>query len=119
MHRQKRLHRRQAVLDVGLVGDDHDDKAGRLEPRDRLLGTGEEGKLLKRGRRDRLAVALEIGVDDAIAIEKDGPYHLVAFFCSFGYGMRQPMKPAEPVTRMEQVCGGAAFIGLLCVKEAR
>ena len=79
-----------AAGDVGLIGADDDQVAGLLEPAHGVLNAGQETKLGERGRRNGFAVALEVGVDDAVAIEKDGrPHHLVAFRCSFGCETRQ------------------------------
>ena len=64
--------RRQAVGNVGLVGD-HDDQIAALL--DSLYGLSTPGKntnFRQRRGRNRPAVALQIGIDYAVAVEENG-----------------------------------------------
>jgi D-sedoheptulose 7-phosphate isomerase len=70
---------------IRLIRADDNEIARLFEPTHRIFDAWQETELSESGRRHRFAVALEIGVDHAVTIEKDGrPHHLVAFRCSFG-----------------------------------
>ena len=71
--------------------------------RDCLLHARQEVKILQPRRRYGTAVTLHIGVDDAVAVEKDGAHHhLVAFFCSFGCETRQCQTTAWKASAMRR-----------------
>ena len=100
--RQRRAHglvdifqyfgRLRASADIRLIGHYHKKEARALEKAACLPDAIQNFKLLHRIRRIGFAVAHHGPIDDAIAIEKDGPahslalvrYHFVALSLSFG-----------------------------------
>lgn len=89
MHGLDRSTRCPPSGDVGLIRNNHNEEAGVLEPTHGVFDARQQLELLDLGRSDRTPIALNIGVYDAVPIEKDRPYHLVAFFWSFGCDTRQ------------------------------
>ena len=84
VHRLDGRARRATGGHIRLICADDDEIARLFEPAHRILDAGQETELSESGRRNRFAVALEIGVDHAVAIEKDGrPHHLVTFPLQF------------------------------------
>ena len=81
--------RQGATADVWLVCGNDEKKTGLLQFGASFDDAGENLEFLQRRRRIGLAVASERAVDDAVAIQEDGPphfvpSHLVRFTFSFG-----------------------------------
>src|SRR5882757_1689849 len=68
--------------DIGLIGDDDDQKSCLLKFPYRGFDAGKNAKVTERRWSNEFAVALYIRIGDAIAVEKNCSYHLVAFFWS-------------------------------------
>jgi hypothetical protein len=84
VHRLDGRPRRATGGYIRLIRTDDDEIARLFEPTHRILDARQETELSESGWCHRFAVTLEIGVDHAVTIEKDGwPHHLVAFRCGF------------------------------------
>jgi hypothetical protein len=82
--------RRASGRDIRLVGDNHDHEACALELAHRFGNTRKNLEILQTPRRDKPPVALDVGIQYAIAIQEyRARYHLVAITCSFGWETRQ------------------------------
>ena len=64
--------RQRAARDVGLIGDDDQQKAAGLEEGEGFGHAGQNLELLGSTRRIGLAVTLERAVEHAVAVEKHG-----------------------------------------------
>jgi hypothetical protein len=75
VHGVDRRFRGEPSTHIGLIGDDNDGKAQRLELADGISDAGENVKFAKGRRSDQLTGSLNVGVDHTVAIEKNGSFH--------------------------------------------
>ena len=100
-----RIHHFQLLntgCDIGLVGDDNDQKVGFAQCLGCALDTREKLEVVEGGRRIWLAVTHECSIDDAITVKEHCPpqhtrrsirgersHHFVANCCKSGWDTRQ------------------------------
>src|SRR5689334_168156 len=81
--------RGQSGADIGLIGHNHDEKAGILEAPHGVGSAREDAKFGEARWRDRFAVPHEIGIDHPVAIKENCFQHLVTVFWNFAHDTKQ------------------------------